>query len=241
MSKAVFQRTEKKYLINKEVKELLLDRIEDNIVPDVYSNYTICNIYYDTPDYQLIRNSIEKPVYKEKIRLRSYGIPNDLSPAFLEIKKKYKGVVGKRRIEQPLGKLNDYLKTGEADFEKTQIFYELDYLKSFYKIEPKVYLAYDREAYVGKNDSELRITFDSKIRFRFTALDLKAGDYGTLLENNDFFILEIKTLGSMPLWLTAVLTKLEIFPSSFSKYGTIYEKYIGGNDLCLNQSLKTAL
>lgn len=222
----VFQRVEKKFLLSKEKYNLLLERLEPHMSMDEYGQHTIGNIYYDTDTYELISHSIEKPAYKEKFRIRSYGVPNEDSKVFLEIKKKYDGIVYKRRISLSLAEAKAYLNFGKRPRKETQILKEIDYFIAYYHPSPKVYIAYDRVAYFGKEDPEVRITFDHNIRSRQYDLDLKAGDYGDKLLNEDQYLMEVKVPGAMPLWLAHIFSELEIYPSSFSKYGNIYKQTI---------------
>lgn len=225
------QRREKKYLLTKQKYELLINRLKDRIVKDEYAKSTICNIYYDTDQFDLIENSVQKPMYKEKFRIRSYGIPKNDSNVFLEIKRKCKGVVNKRRIVIPFNKLNEDI---SSDLFASQIGKEIHYMLNFYKPEPKVFIAYDRLAFKGIEDSSLRITFDFNIRSRFDHLDLSYGDNGIPLLKNDECLMEIKVNQVYPLWLVSILSDLEIYPVSFSKYGKIYTNMLmtKGNNLC---------
>lgn len=220
----VFERVEKKYLLTKDKYQALLKAIEPYMSQDEYGLHTICNIYYDTPTYDLIRNSIEKPKYKEKLRVRSYGKPDKKDKVFIEIKKKYKGVVFKRRVALTLEETERYLNHGIKPKKESQILKEIDYFINFYKPIPKVYLAYDRIAYFGKEDSNIRITFDQKIRSRQYDLSLGKGDYGDYLLENNEYLMEIKVPLAMPLWLVRILSDLEIYPTSFSKYGNVYKQ-----------------
>lgn len=217
-----FKRVEKKYLLSEDKYNRLLERLEPYIQLDEYGLHTICNIYYDTPDYDLIRTSIDKPVYKEKLRLRSYGIPDLDSKVFLEIKKKYDGIVYKRRISLTLEEAEKYL-AGESRLRNGQIENEIDYFVKFYKPVPKMYIAYDRMAYLGKKDSALRMTFDKNIRSREDSLRLQDGDEGRLLLDKEYRLLEIKVAGAFPIEIARILSELEIYPVSFSKYGNIYK------------------
>lgn len=221
----VFKRYEKKYLVSKENCNAFIAAIEDKVCPDKYGKSTVCNIYFDTPDYRLIRASIEKPVFKEKLRLRSYGVPDESSHVFVELKKKYKGVVYKRRIRMPYRDAVLYLMKGVRPKEANeQILAELDYFISYYpKIRPSVSLFYDRVAFYAKDNKEIRITFDSNIRFRTKNLDLSRGDEGYQLLNKDLAVMEIKCLGAMPLWISKELDRLQIYPASYSKYGEVYK------------------
>lgn len=220
----VFKRLEKKYLITKEQYEALVLALSEHIVPDEYGKSTINNIYFDTPDYRLIRASIEKPtVYKEKLRIRSYGIPEADSNVFVELKKKYKGIVYKRRVDMTYEEAIAYLYKHENPPKPSQVTREIDCFMRFYgNLRPAVSLFYDRVAYYSKDDHELRFTFDTNIRFRNKQLDLRYGDFGTVILDDSQYILEIKCIESMPLWLTRELDRLKIYPSSYSKYGTAY-------------------
>ena len=217
-----FKRYEKKFFLSPDQYTFFVQRINEYVTADEHPNYTICNIYYDTDDYRLIRASIEKPIYKEKLRLRSYGVPSEDSNVFLELKKKYDGVVYKRRITTNPSGVDGILKGNES----TQIAKEIEYFQSFYKTKPKVFIAYDRQAFKGKENSELRITFDKNMRYRLYDLDLISGDYGERIIDGDNILMEIKIPGACPLWLTHILTELKINSTSFSKYGTCYREHI---------------
>lgn len=222
----VFERVEKKYLLTREKYNLLLEAIEPYMCADSYGKHTIGNIYYDTDTYELISRSIEKPKYKEKFRIRSYGVPKAEDKVFLEIKKKYKGIVYKRRVAMTLKEAKNYLEKGIRPSKEGQILKEIDYFISYYKATPKLYLAYDRVAYFGKENTNVRITIDHNIRSRDYNMSLDEGDYGTPLLNDYEYLMEIKVPGAIPLWLAKILSDLEIYPTSFSKYGNIYKKCI---------------
>ena len=222
----VFRRVEKKYLLSKKQYNSLMKELKKYIEVDTYDYSTICNIYFDTDDYLLINRSIEKPNYKEKVRLRSYGIPSKDSKVFLEIKKKYKGIVSKRRIAVSLKEIYIYLQTGKYPNCDEQIMNEIDYCFKFYKLMPKVFLAYDRYAYKSIDNNNFRITFDTNIRSRTEDLYLENGDKGKLLFNDGEYIMEVKTLDAYPLWFVNILSSLKIYPTSFSKYGNVYKKQI---------------
>ena len=222
---STFKRYEKKYMLTEETLKKLMPYIEEHMVPDKYERYDLSSIYFDTDDYRLIRNSIEKPVYKEKMRLRSYGIPTMNDTVFLELKKKYKGIVYKRRAAMSLSEAFEYLETGKHPKNANeQIMNELDWFIKFYSPSPKAFIAYDRTAFSGKEDPNFRLTLDRNIRWRSTQLDLSKGDWGTLLIPKENVLMEVKIPGAMPMWLSKILSELEIFPSSFSKYGTCYKE-----------------
>lgn len=219
-----FERVEKKYLLTKEQFETFLERTENKISLDQYGLHTICNIYYDTDTYDLIRYSIEKPKYKEKLRLRSYGIPDKDTMVFVELKKKWNGVVFKRRTSMTLTEAEKYLNNGVRPSKKSQIIREIDYFLEYYNPAPKLYLAYDRLAFFGQENAEVRITIDQNIRSRTTDLSLILGDRGDYLLGEELYLMEVKVPGVFPLWLAKLLSELRIYPVSFSKYGNIYKK-----------------
>lgn len=221
-----FQRVEKKYMLTKEQYNEFIKEISPYMQADEYGLHTICNIYYDTDTDELIRASIEKPKYKEKLRLRSYGVPDENGRVFLEIKKKFKGTVFKRRVSMSNREAMDYTREGIKPGFKNQILGEIDYFMKFYKPVPKLFLAYDRVAYFGKENSEIRMTFDRNIRSRRYDLDLTKGDYGDRLTDDNCVLLEIKVPMAYPMWLSRILSRLEIYPISFSKYGNIYKEDI---------------
>lgn len=218
----VFRRVEIKYLIPEDKVPAFRAAMAPYMQLDEYGLTTIQNIYFDTADNTLISRSLDKPGYKEKLRLRSYGIPGNESTVFVELKKKVDGVVYKRRAAMSLAEANAFLLEGRMPEENSQIIRELAYFRSFYRPVPRLFIAYDREAFFGKQDPGLRMTLDRNIRYREDLLDLTKGDEGRALDENGGCLLEIKCNGAMPLYMTRVLTALRIFPVSFSKYGRIY-------------------
>lgn len=222
-----FKRVEKKYLLSRAQYEAIRRGIEGRVKPDEHPQYTICNVYYDTPDYRLIRASLEKPVYKEKLRLRSYGPARETDPVFVELKKKFDGVVYKRRVTVTAGEAAAWMAGGRPEKE-SQISREIDWFLQSYRPEPKVFLAYDREALAGVEDPELRVTFDTGIRCREREMDLRCGDQGILLLPEDQVLMELKLPGTTPLWLARLLGENRVYPTSFSKYGTFYQQKLAG-------------
>ena len=224
-----FKRYEKKYMLTQEQQVNLMKQLLPYIKEDKFGRYTICNIYYDTEDWELIRQSIQKPVYKEKLRVRSYGVPGDEDKAFIEIKKKYKGIVYKRRITAQAKDVDPIL-TGGSSFEikksDEQIRNEILWFQSFYRTQPRIFIGYDRQAFAGIQDSGLRITFDTNIRWRDEELDLRCGDYGQPVLPGEQVLMEVKMPGACPLWLAHILNDSSIYPTSFSKYGTCYKRFI---------------
>ena len=213
MAIEVFNRYEKKYMLTGIQYHQIVDAMRSHMVLDRYNEdkefYQISNIYYDTWDDRLIRTSIDKPVYKEKLRVRSYGVPELSDKVFVEIKKKYKGIVNKRRTSMRLDDAYSYL------------------------------------------DGDFRVTFDTNITTRREDVRLESGSYGKQLIPPDTYLMEIKISGAVPMWFSEIISGLNIYPTSFSKYGTEYKRYVSetlqarkintGKDkkLCLNQYLQT--
>ena len=215
----IFERKEIKYLLTKEQYNLILNEVNKNVTISKFGKSTIQSLYYDTPDDLLIRRSLDKPLYKEKLRLRSYGIALMEDDTFLEIKKKYNGIVYKRRI---ISKQSDVIKfiNKELNFD-TQIGKELNYFRDYYKnLKPSTLIIYDRIAY---EDSTIRITFDSNLKYRKYDLTLDKGFYGNNILNDDEVLMEIKVNGAMPFWLCQILEEAKAYRSSFSKVGRAYE------------------
>jgi SPX domain protein involved in polyphosphate accumulation len=187
--------------------------------PDIYGKSTIQSLYFDTDTDLLVRRSLDKPFYKEKLRLRSYGIANMNDNVFLEIKKKYNGIVYKRRITIPQSDVKPFL-NNELNFS-SQIGLELNYFRNYYKtLKPSTLIIYDREAYF---DGDLRITFDTNIKYRKFDLTLDKGFYGNPIIQNDEVLMEIKLANSMPFWLVNILVVANAYKTSFSKYGRSYQ------------------
>ena len=224
MENNIFQRHEIKYLLDSRQRAVVEETFRGRMLPDPHGESTICNIYYDTPDYRLVRESLERPIYKEKLRLRSYGPVFPEQQVFLELKKKYKGVVYKRRIELAEDRAEAYM-DGLAPLPyNCQIGREIDYFRLFYReLSPAVYLCYDRSPWFSAEDPNLRATFDKNIRWRQEDMDLSApiGGEALLLPHQSLF--EVKTAGAIPLWLVEALDRSGARKASFSKYGEAYQ------------------
>ena len=220
-----FRRIEKKYFLTEEQYNQIIKKIEPHFVMDIHGISTICNLYFDTDNYDLIIKSIEKPIYKEKIRLRSYGLPALDSNIYLEIKKKFKGIVSKRRVSMKLKDFYEYQKTHQLPFEN-QMMKEIDYCFKYYNLKPKMFIAYDRIAYYEKNNNDFRLTFDFNIRSRKNNLFIEKDVLNNNLFDYKYYVMEVKTLGGLPLWFTEILSDLKIYPRSFSKYGEVYKKEV---------------
>ncbi len=236
MAISTFQRREIKFLMTLEQYQALLPTVHEHMNPDRFcidgKEYGIFNIYYDTPDNLLIRRSIQKPYYKEKLRLRGYYSPAAPdSPVFLEVKKKIGGIVVKRRVTMTVAEAEAYIQTRVKPYYERfldqQIMKEMDvFLNSYDSIAPRQYISYQRSAFFGKDDSNLRLTFDRQLTERRYDLTLTKGSYGNQIISDDYRLMEIKIPGSVPVWLSNALSELGIRRHSFSKYGRAYQKYV---------------
>lgn len=216
-----FKRSEIKYKLNIKDYNTLLIIMNKYMKMDDYKRHKISNIYFDTDDYKIIRNSIEKPIYKEKLRIRRY---NESPAVFIELKKKYKGIVYKRRI-------NATNVVNKKDIfslsEHKQINNEINYFLSRYEeIDAKVYLSYEREAYYSLDDDNLRMTFDFNIMFRDNSVSFESSECDKRVLSEDYVLLEVKTLNGFPDWFLKFLSENGIIKTSFSKYGEAYKRYI---------------
>ena len=233
----VFNRVEQKYVLNEYEYKKLFKKIESHLKKDYYYQSNICNLYFDNQNNDFIVNSLEKPIFKEKIRLRSYSVPNREDIVYLELKGKMEGVVFKRRLDIKLNDFYKYMNTGIINSKyDNQIMHEIDYIIKKFNLKPKIFIGYNRLSYYDKDNPNFRLTFDFNLRSRSEDLRLEYGDYGNLVNKNQY-IMEVKSLGSIPLWFTKILSDLKIYPTSFSKYGEIYQKnYLKDNK---NLNIKT--
>ena len=219
----IFKRYELKYMLTLDEKEAILEEIAPYMILDEYGRTTIRNIYFDTDSFRLIRRSIEKPVYKEKLRIRSYSLASPDSTVFVELKKKYDGVVYKRRIALTEALAMSWL-TGKAPCPvDTQISREINYFISHYSpVLPKLFLSYEREAFRERNGGDFRVTFDENIFARMSDLSLCEPPCGMAILPEGRVLMEIKCSGAIPLWMTEILSRHKIYKTSFSKYGRAY-------------------
>ena len=225
-----FKRYEIKYLLTEQQKRSILQVMQPYMKLDQYGRTTIRNVYLDTDNFRLIRRSLEKPAYKEKLRVRSYQTVSPENPVFVELKKKYKSVVNKRRLILTESQAMACFRQGFPLPVHSQIADEIEYFRSYYKdLYPTVFLSYEREAFYAVDGSDLRVTFDENILYRRDDLSLGSSIYGTPLIGEDQTLMEIKTAGGLPLWMSHALSRLKLYRTSFSKYGSAYrdmlEKY----------------
>ena len=248
----IFKRFEIKYMIDEAVFEKLMEVMDGYMIADEHGRSTVCSLYYDTPKHLLIRRSLEHPVYKEKLRLRSYGVAKPSDTVFVELKKKFCSVVYKRRIAMTHDKALSYLagdgqiaesqiaesqiaesqiaesqiaesQIAESQITDSQIASEINYdLKIYENLAPAVLLSYEREAFYARNNHEFRVTFDRNILWRDYDLSLDKGIYGTPILEDQKVLMEVKTDGAIPGWMVDFLTANKLYKTSFSKYGTAY-------------------
>ncbi len=224
--KNTYKRKEIKYCLTEQQYRMIMFELGPFIQADKYGKSTVCNLYCDTSDWELARRSIDKPVYKEKLRLRGYDVNSPDDRVFLELKKKWKGIVYKRRFACTLRDAMAYLRSGIEPPGANQVFREIDYTIHHYNLQPKLFLAYDRLAYCGREDEEFRLTFDFNIRSRTESLSFMDGMDTELLTGQPFALMEVKAAQAMPRWFVDILNQNQLYPASFSKYGQVYQKLI---------------
>ena len=241
-TKLSFKRYEKKYLLTAEGYARLMERMAPHIEPDEYHRSTVCSIYYDGDDFRLIRHSIDAPIYKEKLRVRCYNPSGPDCEAFVELKKKYKGIVYKRRVVMTARQADAWLSGAAEPPEDSQMAREIQWFLHENRPRPRVLIACDRTSWRARENPELRITFDERIRWRDRELDFASGSGGELLLPNGEVLMELKIPGAAPLWLAHLLSEQALFPTSFSKYGVCYkshllqaymQEYIKGEMICV--------
>ena len=221
----VMKRYEIKYLLTKEQTKYLVEGLKGHMVLDQYGRTSICSLYYDTPNHRLIRESLDKPEFKEKCRLRSYGLAKPGKPVFLELKRKAYGIVYKRRIQTSIDEVNKFFNKNDV-FSDSQIEKEITYFRDYYEsLKPSCLIIYDREAYY-EPDGDLRLTIDYNPRYRLDDLNLSTSTDGKSLLEEGSTILEIKVQEAIPIWLSTLLSNGKIYKNSFSKYGEAYKREI---------------
>ncbi|WP_270166798.1 polyphosphate polymerase domain-containing protein [Paenibacillus sp. SYP-B4298] len=234
MAIEVFNRYENKYLLDDAAYRSFYADLLEYMELDDYNKqhdfYSITNLYFDTRHDSLIRHSLAKPKYKEKLRLRGYGTPQAGGKVYLEIKKKVFGLVNKRRTALKLEEAYEFVRTGippeYKEYMNRQVLQEITYFLRQYDLQPKVYLAYERKALFSKANRDLRITFDTNIVCRRHDLKLESGSYGEPLLKPGQWLMEVKAENTIPLWLSQLLSEHGLYRTSFSKYGNEYKKML---------------
>lgn len=234
MAKSTFERKEKKFLISSEQYNSLLPVLMEHMNYDSYctdGGYSVYNIYYDTDNNDIIRHSLSKPFFKEKLRMRSYTVPQSMDEfVFVELKKKINGIVSKRRATITLGEAYNFIDKGirpeVSEYIDEQVINEIEYFLSTNEVKPAIYLSYDRIAMFDKANKKFRVTIDTNIQTRRTDVKLEGGPYGEQLLNKNQYLMEVKIDGGMPIWLANKFSELKIVSTSFSKYGTEFKDFI---------------
>ena len=222
-----FERIEKKFRMTDAQYAALLPLLNARLQRDSFGESTVCNIYYDTPDFSLIRRSIERPRFKEKLRLRSYGIPGSDDTVFVELKRKLNGIGYKRRIAVPFCEAKRLLRGEAIRCDTPQIEKELLAFVERYRPQPMVYLTYRRYAMTAADDPQFRVTVDRELCYRLRDAETPGEDgMQPILTDAADVILEIKALGAIPLWLTDEMSRLKLFQAPFSKVGACYAQHI---------------
>jgi len=233
MTISTFKRYEKKFLLNETQYQAVFPSLMQHMCLDKYckdeQEYTICNVYYDTVNSGIIRHSLAKPYYKEKLRLRSYSLFNSPnSKVFLELKKKIGGIVSKRRAVLTLGEAYNFLEHGlrpqNIDYLDAQVLNEIAYFLRNHAVKPTTYISYDRKALFGKENSDFRVTFDHNIITRREDVSIEKGSFGEYLLEPDQYLMEVKIAAAFPLWLANLLSENQIYKTSYSKYGEEYNQ-----------------
>ena len=236
-------RVEEKYLITKQDKTALMKAVSKRLNHDEYYKEEILSLYLDTDNFDLAIKTIDRPNFREKVRVRSYNVPTKSKEVFFEVKTKLKigkdKIGNKRRLVIPLKDFYAYIDKGQdlvkiaekasnGDAQQMQVARELDYLIRYFKLKPKLIIVSDRTAFRGKDDHGFRLTFDENLRFRLNKLKLEKGGEGEKYFPNTSdpkhsIIMEVKTMHAMPPWFVDELSRLHIYPVRFSKYGKIYQ------------------
>ena len=217
-----FLRTEQKYELTRKQAEYFQEAAQAHLLPDVYPEYDLNTIYFDTADSRMIMHCLDHPLYKEKLRMRAYGNPDVNSPVFLEIKKKFRENGQKRRIQLSYAEACRVMEEGRLDETESQISREIQYVCDQQKLLPKVFIAYHSKAYAGKDEADVRITFDTNIRYRINDLSMSCNGKEKVISGEDSVLMEVKLSERYPLWLSQILSEMHLHRESFSKYGTIY-------------------
>lgn len=239
----VFQRVERKYLLSQEQYLAFNAACSGMLEDEPYGHSMISSLYYDTPQFAMINRSLEKPLYKEKLRVRAYGVPGPQDEVYVELKKKFDGIVYKRRVGMTREGAEAYM--AGLSYEKAmaafpfadpelqnqaysqrsiQIAREIDACRSRWpRLRPSIMTIVRRDALHATDDSGVRLTFDHEARWRDDRLLLGLDVDGSPLLAEDQVIMEIKCMRAYPRWLVDTLNTIKAYPCSISKYGRAYQ------------------
>jgi len=233
-------RNEKKYLVPNAILPNLRNRFAPFLEADEYSEseknypeYTVRSIYFDSNGKDSYFEKIEGLKNRKKIRIRGYGHQSSNTKVVLEIKRKLEDRVTKNRASVPYEQLDNLIRTGDLEtcFGKSKSSKKEDASRFLYNIKrynlmPQNQIVYDREAYHGRFDPGMRVTFDKNIRYRpapkVTQLFL---DFGLKRAWIGYFILEVKYFnGEMPTWAKSIIEEFELKHEALSKYAKCVEE-----------------
>ena len=222
-----FERREMKFLLTGSQRAALEKKLAPLVEKESYNRYTICNIFFDTDSFHLITTSIERPPFKQKLRMRTYFDGGKRSDTYLELKKKLNHIVYKRRIPAEDDRFLTDLTGALAAMENDNTAREIRYFCSQYPdLAPRIFLSYNRTAYHCISDEALRITFDDNIRWRTTDLNFHSGTYGSPVLEQGQSLMEIKVDNALPVWLSDILTECRVYKTTFSKVGRAYTRLL---------------
>ena len=242
----IFSRREQKYLITQWQYLQLVENILPYMRPDKYGvegRYSVTSLYFDNDDQDIYFETKNKLKYRQKLRLRVYDDTDRNGTAFFEVKQKHNKVVNKRRLVMPLSEAYRYLNNDAEELSSYetsngQVLKEIDHFKRFYDLQPEMIVSYNRHAFHGVTDPELRITFDLDLKCRNEDLALENGSYGHNFIDENLVVLEVKVNDSVPLWLTRHLQDLDCEQRSASKFCTSTE-LLKGDILPQNEWMET--
>ncbi len=238
----VFERKEMKYRLCATQLESLISAFETRLLPDERGITLVRSLYFDTPAHDLIARSMESPLYKEKLRLRVYGQASEPgTPAFLEIKKKFKGIVYKRRVLVSIGAahliiegaslsealaahpLNDEALAAEAlTPHREQIAREIAFFIQRHDARrPSILTQCERQAFTS-SDGDLRVTIDRNLSYKANPQSIADTHFAIPLIPQTEAVMELKCTHALPLWLAGELSAVCAYKQSFSKCGTAY-------------------
>lgn len=232
MAIEIFTRRELKYLITTEQYRELTKRLSPHMRPDIHGtdgHYTVTSLYFESPEHTIYMETKNKLSFRQKLRLRVYDETDRNGTAFFEVKQKHKKVVNKRRMVLPLREAYRYLKnTSTHSFDhyetsNTQVLREIDHFRKLYHLQPEMIVSYDRHAFHGLEDADLRVTFDMNLRCRNDDLYVENGPHGVNFVDSNLVVLEVKVNNSVPLWLAHTLQELNCKQKSPSKFCTSME------------------
>lgn len=229
ISKEIFSRYELKYLISYETYLAFAEQLSQKMKNDQFGNmgkYNIISLYFDSDDHTIYYETRNNLPFRQKLRLRIYNNATLDTVSFLELKQKFNRVVNKRRTKLKLGDAYQYLEQYNSDdisVSNRQIMAEVDSFRSLYRLKPELIVSYDRHAFIGVEEEDLRVTFDYNLRCRKDDLRIESGPHGMRFVDPHLVVMEVKVTHSVPLWLSRLLSDYACPRKSVSKYCTSFE------------------